>query len=303
MTDFIELLKKQNIKFVQINESRASEIMKHEYSYFNLMEYSSLFPEYNCCDKQGFVDLDFSDLYSLAILDEKLRNILMLSILDIERVIKTIFVSDVYRVNAENSIIQEYIVLNREFFSHCYTEKSNNLLSERFRNADISSLSLKQFIDVIHFGTLERFMRSFYSTYAKEIYNNDEAPFERHIDSVRRLRNNVAHCNSLLSLLAETDPTGSDEVAAYLGRNGIKSRTLRTNYSKVIIRDFCHFLHLYYMMDSSYFHEEFPCSFYEYLMVDCKKYSSRLGKNNILSSSYTFVSQVLNIYYKSNNVS
>ena len=301
MNDFIELLKSQNIKFHLINEASATEIMLHEYSYYTLKEYSVLFPAYNSSSKHGFVDLDFSDLYSLAVLDEKLRYILILSVLDIERIIKATFVSDIYKVNAENSILQEYMDINAEFISHYYSEDSNDSISNKHLNSDIFSWSLNQFINIVHFGTLVHLMRFFYSTYAKTIYNKDYAPFERHLDSVRRLRNHVAHCNSLLSLLAEEGHTATDAVASYLGRNGIKNRTLRTNYSKPIIRDFCHFLHLIFSIDSTFLHEMFPHTLCDFLNIDCKKHSSRLKCNNILLSSYNFVSQVLKIYYKSNN--
>ena len=301
MNDFIELLKNQSVRFHLINETSATEIMLHEYSYYTLMEYSVLFPAYNSSSKHGFVDLDFSDLYSLAILDEKLRYILVLSVLDIERIIKTAFVSDIYKVNAENSILQEYMDMNADFISRYYSEESNDSISNQHHISDMYSWSLDQFINIVHFGTFVHLMRFFYSTYANAIYNKDYAPFERHLDSVRRLRNHVAHCNSLLSLLAEEGPTTTDAVASYLGKNGIKSRTLRTNFSKPIIRDFCHFLHLYFNIDSTFLHENFPKTLYEFLNIDCRKHSSRLKSNNILLSSYNFVFQVLKIYYKSYN--
>lgn len=198
----IDKLKELNITFNNIDEQSALKIMQEEYSYYQLTKYSILFEKYQKGEMLGkFVHLDFAQLYYLAEIDMHFSRIIMSMYLKMESRIKNLFLYHAEKYCNTQLLLNEYYESEREYLDSTYKAENNDIIQEMNIKSGIDKLPLSEFVDVVQFGTLERLIHHFYKNYARVIYNSDSAPFERNLDAVRRIRNIVAHNNSLIARL------------------------------------------------------------------------------------------------------
>lgn len=293
--DYINRLREQNITFVNISESQALDIIKTNYSYYRLMEYSPLFEKYKISHKANqFVNLDFSQLYYLAIIDSELRSILMTLCLEIENSLKTKLIYDAESVCDTNTLINEYYVTEKEFLDSIYTCDNNDTLNEYMNIHSLKDLKLDKFLDVIQFGTLERFIHYFYKKYHNLLKSKTFNDIEIHLSSVRRIRNIVAHNNTCISKINEITEYKDLKMLSFLGNHGIKKRTLSTNMSKKIISDLCGLIDVYFkLVDNKNVFEKLKVFNENY----CIKYKKVFINNDKLISSYDFIKNVIKIYF------
>lgn len=300
--NYIEELRAKNIKFIRINEVEAEKILKSEYSFFKIMEFSENFERYISTDKKGqFVNLDFSQLYYLTKIDERLCEIVMSLCLEIEQIIKTVFINDMISVCNPNEFISTYYQNDRDYLQNVYTTENFDIMQRKYSISNVTDLEFYQFIDLVQFGTLERMLHSFYKMYAIPIYNSEFAPFEKLITSVKRIRNRVAHNNSLLNQLKVENLYNNPEVSTFLGVGGIKSRTLKTNFSKAIVFDLVSCFYLYFKVVPNYKTECHIRDFRNFDMEYCQKYKQAWCENATLKSVYDFIKQCLQLFCKELN--
>lgn len=288
MMNNIEYLKKQNIQFNSIDENAAQQIMENEYPCYKLYEYSHLFKYSHF--------LDFSLLYYLAVLDEKLRHIVICNCLDLEQSLKTIIIDDAERLAVKDSVLEDYFKLDGEYLLSYYNSDNIDYFNNEEISNSISSLSFEQFLEVIQFGTFEKFLHYFYKKYAISLYNKEYAPYECHINSVKRLRNISAHNGLLIGSLDKKREISSDKVASFLGSHGIKHKTLRSNMSKQTVFDICNLLHLCFLVLPKTKFEKTLAQLNDFLQKDCKQYKHVYSNNSLLVSVYNFTNSVVDIY-------
>lgn len=296
--DYIRDLKNRKITFNGISEANAEKIIKSEYSFYKLMEYSSLFSTYVKGSQKGcFIHLDFYQLYVLAQIDEHLSYVLMHQCLKIERRLKTILL---YEINSNSNIfsLEEYIRSDQEYLYTVYRSEYFPIIKNKFDISDISELSIDEFLDVIQFGTLERLIEYFNN---KCIVNKVISPFSKiqnFLPSVRRLRNSVAHNNSIISQLKIQHNYNYDITASFLGNHGVNKKNLKTNISKLVIYDYCNVLHLFSLVvheKDLYNNLDELDVFLDYCRLN---YSKLFDKNETIKSAYNFISKVIKIYKK-----
>lgn len=284
----IELLKQQNIQFKFIDEYSAQNILKKEYPCFKLTDYSLLFN--NTCV------LDFSQLYYLAILDENLRHIVICNCVDLEQILKTIIIDDAEKLEVKELILEEYLTFDRDYLLSHYNSNNIDIFFDESMPNSLSDLSFEQFLEVIQFGTFEKFLHFFYKKYSMNLYNKEYAPFEQHINSVKRLRNISAHNGLLIGSLNKKREVTSDKISAFLGSNGIKHKTLRTNMSRQTVFDLCNLLHLCCSVFSKVKFNNTIAQFDYFFKNDCVQYKLLYSKNSLLISAYNFMKSVVDIY-------
>ena len=286
----VDFLKDQNILFHSIDEDTAKSIMEREYPCCVLYKYSKLFSPAN--------DLEFSQLYYLAILDEKLRHIVVCRCLEVEQILKTIFIHDAEHTKTKEHLLEDFFSIDGDYLLSHYCSDNIDLFPDVSFDASILDLTFEQFLDVIQFGTFERLLKFFYAMYAKTLYKHDHAPFEYYLHSVRHLRNLSAHNGLLIASLTEKRDISSDRVSSFLGAHGIKNKTLRTNLSKQTMFDLCNLLHLCYIIYPEHKFVDALSCLQRYVELDCTRYASFYSNNSMLASVFSFSKSVVDIYSK-----
>lgn len=294
---YIEELKSKNIKFEKISEEEAYFIITNEYSYFKLIEYTNVFDKYHKGDRKGeFINLDFSMLYHLCQIDEKLSHIIICLCLEIEQSLKAIFTNDVLNTCDENIFLNEYINQDYEYLSQTYTADNFSIITEKYNVKELKELTFSQFIDVIQFGTFERLMHYFYKNNANVIYNSVFAPFEKQLSSMKKMRNMSAHNNSILSELMVKRDFKDHGVSSFLGKNGIRHKTLNTNMKKYVVYDFSNLLYLFFNTVRKEKKEIYIDVLEKFLNEFCLLYKDDYINNALLMSVYNFIRDSLKVY-------
>lgn len=301
MQDTIMDMKLRGITFSYISEEKATSIMETEYTASMLMRYSSLFECYHSTDKAGkFLDLDFAYLYDIALIDSELQKIIICLCMDMERSLKTAFISDCIRVGYRDKIVKDFVEEDYEYVAYFYNVHNLDAAAKRIMgDSRVDDLSLDDFLELITFGTFQRLSAFFYRKFAQELYGKPTAPFEQFLDSVRMLRNSAAHNNAIIAGIA--DPNSAEFrqnylLSSYLGRHGIKNCTLKTNMSKQPIHDLSCLLHLYSIMVPCSVKQHSMSEFLRFLHERCTRHSEYYIKNAELISAYRFIEQVINVY-------
>lgn len=300
--DYISEMKKLKISFQSINEQNALAIMQNEYSYFQLMEYANLFDKYHSTDKKGtFVHLDFAQIYHLASIDEKLRHLIICQCLELEKFLK-LRLANIFNEDQTVSLrlYQEYIKLDAEYIAENYSEPKLDILHTKYPDTKISQLSPEQFLDIIQFGTLERFY-VFFSEYYMHLSSEKNAMLKECFASTRLLRNAAAHNNAILSNLRMETTTGqllysTKMIQNYLSNSGIHQKTLSTNMSKKIVCDLCNFLFLCREIFPTTTMKEYCKKWTAFLDEISENDAEFLSSNEILKSVYTFTKNMNMIF-------
>lgn len=297
--NYIEQMKKLNISFRYFNEDTAAEIIRTEFSFFRLMEYGSLFDKYRATDKLGiFVSLDFAQLYALAELDELFRNIAMTQCLEIEQTLKTILINNICTYNDSQSIIDAFVTTNQEYMLRFYCSDTSDALNNKNDFQNLCALSLPQFLDVIHFGTLVHFIAYIEKNYPQISLGTKHLFLSSHLPSVRQIRNMSAHNVALISQLPNKCDNHTHDVSIFLSQNGIKNKTLHTNMTKAIVNDYCSLLHVCQTILSPRKRAVCFDNLHDFLSMTCPKKCDLFENNFLLKSTHTFLINVINIYRK-----
>lgn len=294
---YLELLKQQNIVFKDISEEDAETIMKSQYSYYKLMDFSVLFDRYVSTEKRGsFVNLDFSQLYYLALIDTKLSQIMMCLCLDIERCIKSKLLDEVDHIPGTHMLLSSYYNSDKEYIDKIYTKENIDALEYSFYEKDFDNMQLNQFLDIAQFGTIERLVHYYCKNFSLSNQESNIIKYEPLLYSVRRIRNIVAHNNSILSKLPVACDYKNLNIRSILGKKGINNRTLTTNMSKAIICDIVNVLYLYFEIVPNYGDALEMFRLFDNNFV--QKYSESFNNNYQIKSVYRFMCSVISLFSK-----
>ena len=294
--EYISKLKELGITFNEISECKAEYIMKNEISYYKLMEYSCVFERYNSTEQKGkFINLDFSQLYYLSKIDFELSYIAMQMCLELELIIKTIFLNDVMKFVDTKAFMKAYYKTDEEYISFVYTADNFETIKSKYNVENIFDLDFDQFIDVVQFGTFERILKFFYNEVVQECSSKVKFVIEQ-IACIRRIRNIVAHNNSILGQLSIKRDCKNFKLLAFLGKNGIKNKMLKTNMSKGVVADLCGLFYLYFNLVNSY--EKAFKRLSTFNKEYCKKFLSLYSNNSVINSFYSFMTSVIEIFRK-----
>ena len=214
INEMVDHLKLKNIKFERISEKDAENYLKNNNNYYNLTSYKNNFEKYFVdgifIDK--YIDLDFSYLKDLSIIDHRLRLILFKMIIDIEHYLKIKILNTIESIDEEDGyrIVNRY--LEQDFYNVKFPKKVHNSIFKKVgseyyqkifskydldKDKKLENIPIWEFLEIITFGELV----NFYDFYTNEYKLKDENKDVYILRDIVKLRNAVAHNNCILSEL------------------------------------------------------------------------------------------------------
>ena len=214
INEMVDHLKLKNIKFERIPEKDAENYLRNNNNYYNLTSYKNNFEKYFVdgifIDK--YIDLDFSYLKDLSIIDHRLRLILFKMIIDIEHYLKIKILNTIESIDEEDGyrIVNQY--LKQDFYNVKFPKKVHNSIFKKVgseyyqkifskydldKDKKLENIPIWEFLEIITFGELV----NFYDFYTNEYKLKDENKDVYILRDIVKLRNAVAHNNCILSEL------------------------------------------------------------------------------------------------------
>lgn len=214
INEMVDHLKLKNIKFERISEKDAENYLKNNNNYYNLTSYKNNFEKYfvNGIFIDKYIDLDFSYLKDLSIIDHRLRLILFKMIIDIEHYLKIKILNTIESIDEEDGyrIVNRY--LEQDFYNVKFPKKVHNSIFKKVgseyyqkifskydldKDKKLENIPIWEFLEIITFGELV----NFYDFYTNEYKLKDENKDVYILRDIVKLRNVVAHNNCILSEL------------------------------------------------------------------------------------------------------
>ena len=214
INEMVDYLKLKNIKFERISEKDAENYLRNNNNYYNLTSYKNNFEKYfvNGIFIDKYIDLDFSYLKDLSIIDHRLRLILFKMIIDIEHYLKIKILNTVEFIDEEDGyrIVNQY--LEQDFYNAKFPKKVHNSIFKKVgseyyqkifskydldKDKKLENIPIWEFLEIITFGELV----NFYDFYTNEYKLKDENKDVYILRDIVKLRNAVAHNNCILSEL------------------------------------------------------------------------------------------------------
>ena len=214
INEMVDHLKLKNIKFERISEKDAENDLKNNNNYYNLTSYKNNFEKYfvNGIFIDKYIDLDFSYLKDLSIIDHRLRLILFKMIIDIEHYLKIKILNTIESIDEEDGyrIVNRY--LEQDFYNVKFPKKVHNSIFKKVgseyyqkifskydldKDKKLENIPIWEFLEIITFGELV----NFYDFYTNEYKLKDENKDVYILRDIVKLRNAVAHNNCILSEL------------------------------------------------------------------------------------------------------
>lgn len=214
INEMVDYLKLKNIKFERISEKDAENYLRNNNNYYNLTSYKNNFEKYfiNGIFIDKYIDLDFSYLKDLSIIDHRLRLILFKMIIDIEHYLKIKILNTIEFIDEEDGyrIVNQY--LEQDFYNVKFPKKVHNSIFKKVgseyyqkifskydldKDKKLENIPIWEFLEIITFGELV----NFYDFYTNEYKLKDESKDVYILRDIVKLRNAVAHNNCILSEL------------------------------------------------------------------------------------------------------
>ncbi len=292
----LDFFENNGITFINISKTNAENLVQTDYSLDTLSDYCLLFDQYQKGPKTGqFINLDFSQLTLLADMDFQFSILLLEACLSIEHTLK-IRLKNYFTENKNfYRLYEEYFYTNIDYIKKNYTADNNEIVCEHFQN-DFSRIpDFKVFVDMLHFGTLVNFIFFVYPKCEFLIFQN-KINLEWTLNDTKWIRNNVAHGNAILNRINEYKNARNYQLVCYLGKRGIKHRTLITNMSKNVIGKICNLLFLYFHLVKN--NNCFKSKILNYYNQYKRPFLHELSSNNKLMSIGLFLKEVFLIFFK-----
>ena len=228
------------IGFNEWDTEQAIEFLREKNYYYKVSSYRKLFPKID-----GKYNIEFSTLADIAVIDMRLRYLLLGICLDIEHSIKTA-IMDIVTKNPRidgYDIVKDYAVYNPQGY--------NNTINALSKNAYLKNIYLKHhqdipiwvLVEVMDFGNICYFIEM----YCKKYPSNKRLKKAKQFSSyARHIRNACAHSNVLLVDMLNQKLKQPSAVVLSLGksfgldRSDLRYRKLHDIFSLIILhREYC----------------------------------------------------------------
>ena len=223
----------KGITFLRMDEAQAAAFLRERNNYFRLASYRKNYDKYLKGTHKGkYIQLDFSELVELSIIDMHLRFILTRMCGDVEHVLKVKLMADIAANENEDgySIVLEFLEdkrwLTEGFFYERRSTYVGDLIDKYFSFDTYKDIAGKvyferieidcpvwAFLEIISFGVFLDFYEFYYTAHPS---CPSEKRMTGELRAVKSLRNACAHNNCIISNLRKGYSTPSYAVKQFV---------------------------------------------------------------------------------------
>ena len=313
INEMVDYLKLKNIKFERISEKDAENYLKNNNNYYNLTSYKNNFEKYfvNGIFIDKYIDLDFSYLKDLSIIDHRLRLILFKMIIDIEHYLKIKILNTIESIDEEDGyrIVNQY--LKQDFYNVKFPKKVHNSIFKKVgseyyqkifskydldKDKKLENIPIWEFLEIITFGELV----NFYDFYTNEYKLKDENKDVYILRDIVKLRNAVAHNNCILSELnmKKNKYPPSYKIIQFLNNCNIGKDTRSKKLSNSRIRQITYTLYMFNeIVTSDGIKNNVKKDINELFFDRIIKHKEYYNNNELLKSIYCYFKKIIENNY------
>lgn len=313
INEMVDYLKLKNIKFERISEKDAENYLKNNNNYYNLTSYKNNFEKYfvNGIFIDKYIDLDFSYLKDLSIIDHRLRLILFKMIIDIEHYLKIKILNTIESIDEEDGyrIVNRY--LEQDFYNVKFPKKVHNSIFKKVgseyyqkifskydldKDKKLENIPIWEFLEIITFGELV----NFYDFYTNEYKLKDENKDVYILRDIVKLRNAVAHNNCILSELnmKKNKYSPSYKIIQFLNNCNIGKDTRSKKLSNSRIRQITYTLYMFNeIVTSDGIKNNVKKDINELFFDRIIKHKEYYNNNELLKSIYCYFKKIIENNY------
>ena len=313
INEMVDYLKLKNIKFERISEKDAENYLKNNNNYYNLTSYKNNFEKYfvNGIFIDKYIDLDFSYLKDLSIIDHRLRLILFKMIIDIEHYLKIKILNTIESIDEEDGyrIVNRY--LEQDFYNVKFPKKVHNSIFKKVgseyyqkifskydldKDKKLENIPIWEFLEIITFGELV----NFYDFYTNEYKLKDENKDVYILRDIVKLRNAVAHNNCILSELnmKKNKYPPSYKIIQFLNNCNIGKDTRSKKLSNSRIRQITYTLYMFNeIVTSDGIKNNVKKDINELFFDGIIKHKEYYNNNELLKSIYCYFKKIIENNY------
>lgn len=313
INEMVDYLKLKNIKFERISEKDAENYLKNNNNYYNLTSYKNNFEKYfvNGIFIDKYIDLDFSYLKDLSIIDHRLRLILFKMIIDIEHYLKIKILNTIESIDEEDGyrIVNRY--LEQDFYNVKFPKKVHNSIFKKVgseyyqkifskydldKDKKLENIPIWEFLEIITFGELV----NFYDFYTNEYKLKDENKDVYILRDIVKLRNAVAYNNCILSELnmKKNKYPPSYKIIQFLNNCNIGKDTRSKKLSNSRIRQITYTLYMFNeIVTSDGIKNNVKKDINELFFDKIIKHKEYYNNNELLKSIYCYFKKIIENNY------
>jgi len=295
----IKDMRDAGITFDMVSEADAMRYLDTYTYYFRIKAYAKNYEKYISTEKQGqYINLDFAYLVDLSEIDALFRDLVLRMSSNLEYYLKVKLLSDFNMTDEDGyDIVQQLFNMQPELKTKIEEEKSNTSTSNELIAKYKDDWAIWNIIEVLSLGSLAELYTLFYNR------NNIKNAYSVMIHPVRMLRNAAAHGNCLINRLrppySRALPPSYDLRSELMQCIGISKKSLDNKLVQPLIHDFATLLFLYSRMVPVSVKERIYSDINELFYVRIPLHKDYYAKNDIIESSYSFVSKLVDFYCNS----
>lgn len=292
-SELVSHMENKGITFNRVSKKDAQVFLENNNYYMKLASYRSNYKKKSSGPEAGqYIELDFSCLQELSIIDMKIRYIAFQMALDIEHYMKVRLLNEIENNPEEDGykIIQKFIAKDRRFETlktiqrHKSSAYCKDLIEKYY-----PYFPAWVFVELISFGEFAYLCEFYFETYNVEIGNRIL------LNSVRDIRNACAHSNCLINNLSPGNNKPHQTVIERVKKvTAIGESSRKKKLSNKCLYDFVCLLYAYDSIVSSQDTKERRYNELEKLfegrMISNKEW---FQNNNTITSSYKFIKKII----------
>ena len=276
-------------------ESNAKRYLEYNTYYFKLKAYAKNYDKYINTNKKGqYINLDFAYLMDLYEIDTQLKKIILIMVVELEHFLKVKMLADFQKVDEDGyEIIQELFNMQpnlKEEIEQKINSSTCNEIISKYKDA----WAIWNIVEVM---TLGQFINLYGLFYARNKFIDN---YTNMLLPIKMIRNAAAHGNCLINRLRS--PYSRSIVPNYelkyeLSQNvKISHKTLEKKLAHPAIHDFTVLLYLYSLIVPKTILEVTSLGLKDLFNNRMRKNANYYTKNQVILSSYDFVSKIVNFY-------
>lgn len=295
-------LKNKGVKFELMSEVDAENYLKANSNYFKLTAYRKNFQKIDSGPNEGkYVGLDFKLLTDMAIIDMRLRKVLLEIVIDLEYYIKIKILNSIENSTKDGYIeVEDYInyLKNTGTYSYLETELNRNLQSTycgELAQKYFGNYPVWVFIEIIPFGSLI----NFYMFLANRFADKTMVEEAYLLKNVRELRNACAHNNCILNdlnLKTARHPTNY-KILRELSNTGFTQTTTSRRMSNARIQQVVTLLFLAKNVITSSGIYDHHCERLQELKKRVEHHIDYYDKNLLIKGNFEFLNKIIDEWY------